>query len=59
MQEFIIFITVGVAVLFIGRSYYRKFTNVKNGGCGSGCSCCKRTPECADPSPGQGFSRLP
>jgi len=38
MENILVFLIVGIAAFFIGRSYYKKYK--KSDQCGCGCSSC-------------------
>ena len=46
MEGLIIFLVVGLAVLYIGRSCHRKFKNTGTAGCDCGCSSCAASAAC-------------
>jgi len=54
MEGVIIFIVVGGAVFYIGRSYYRKFKTAESGSCCSGCSTCSKGAACTENDNEQG-----
>jgi hypothetical protein len=46
MQNILVILIVGLAVFFIGRSYYRKYT--KKNQCSCGCTSCSTDTTACD-----------
>jgi hypothetical protein len=57
MQTLIVILIVAAAAFYIGRMFYRRFTQKE--GCACGCSCCDASAGCNEPAATSDRETLP